>query len=60
MTEEITCLKQDKAVLQERLTEMSRTVQNVTHAIQEEQHAKDQAKEDCMRYGQLRNFAEMI
>ncbi|XP_070595579.1 hyaluronan mediated motility receptor [Erythrolamprus reginae] len=49
MTEEITCLKQDKAVLQERLTEMTRTVQNVTHAMQEEQHAKDQAKEDYMR-----------
>ncbi|XP_070790502.1 hyaluronan mediated motility receptor [Pituophis catenifer annectens] len=49
MTEEITCLKQDKAVLQERLTEMNRTVQNATHAMQEEQHAKDQAKEDCMR-----------
>ncbi|XP_058026620.1 hyaluronan mediated motility receptor [Ahaetulla prasina] len=49
MTEEITCLKQDKAVLQERLTEMNRTVQNATHAMQEEQHAKDQAKEDYMR-----------
>ncbi|ETE67230.1 Hyaluronan mediated motility receptor, partial [Ophiophagus hannah] len=49
MTEEITCLKQDQALMQERLTEMSRTVQNVTHAMQEEQHSKDQAKEDCMR-----------
>ncbi|KAG8128780.1 hypothetical protein E2320_015571 [Naja naja] len=49
ITEEITCLKQDKAIMQERLTEMSRTVQNVTHAMQEEQHSKDQAKEDYMR-----------
>ncbi|KAM3845924.1 hyaluronan mediated motility receptor [Vipera latastei] len=49
MAEEITCLKQDKAILEERLTEMNRTVQNVTHAMQEEQHAKDQAKEDYTR-----------
>ncbi|XP_032064662.1 hyaluronan mediated motility receptor [Thamnophis elegans] len=45
MTQEITCLKQDKAILEEKLTEMNRTVQNVTHAMQEEQHAK----EDYMR-----------
>ncbi|KAM6469126.1 hyaluronan mediated motility receptor [Liasis olivaceus] len=49
MAEEITCLKQDKATLQDKLTEMSRTVQHVTHVMQEEQHAKDQAKEDYMR-----------
>lgn len=58
MAEEITCLKQDKAILEERLTEMNRTVQNVTHAMQEEQHAKDQAKEDYTRYGQLGNSSK--
>ncbi|KAL7989266.1 hypothetical protein Chor_011932 [Crotalus horridus] len=49
MAEVITCLKQDKVVLEERLTEMNRAVQNVTHEMQEEQHAKDQAKEDYTR-----------